>query len=101
MAVMTNGASEADIVSIAESIRDLVGRRPLRVDSRDGQSDFCSIHVTIGVGIQRFDARKTGSPDGLLREAMCAVTSGRRDGGDRVECHSDSDGNETGFIDVA
>ena len=101
MAVMVNEVDEDEIFSIAESIRDLVGRRPLRVDSRDGHSDFCSIHVTIGVGIQRFDERTTGSPDGLLREAMCAVTSGRRDGGDRVEFHPETDGTETDLIDVA
>lgn len=101
IAVMVTGMSDGDVIGVAEAIRETVGRRPLRVDSRDGESDFCSIHVTVGVGLHRADPRVPGSPDNLLREAMCAVTAGRRYGGDRVECHTDEGGMESGLSDVA
>ena len=89
IAVVLSNTDAPTALDLAEELRSDIACRPARVVGRDGDSEFCSVHVTIGVGMHEMESGLPPSPDGLLRAAMCAVTAGRRLGGDRVEFQVD------------
>jgi two-component system cell cycle response regulator len=89
IAVILRNTDAGTALGLAEDLRAEIACRPARVVGRDGDSEFCSVHVTIGVGMHEMGTGLPLSPDGLLRAAMCAVTVGRRHGGDRVEFQID------------
>lgn len=93
IAIILRGFEESDALEVAEEIRASLARRPVRVEGRSGEGDFTTVSVTVGVGV--YDPKKHGSnketPDALLRSAMCAVTSGRRTGGDCVVLDGDDE----------
>lgn len=89
IAVILRNTEPTTALSLAEELRSDIACRPARVVGRDGESEFCSVHVTIGVGMHEMERSLPTSPDGLLRAAMCSVTAGRRLGGDRVEFQID------------
>jgi two-component system cell cycle response regulator len=89
IAVMIEGIDASSALVMAEELRLNIACRPARIGSRNGDSEFSSVHVTIGVGLHRAGRLTTTSPDGLLRSSMCALAAGRRLGGDRVEFHHD------------
>ena len=97
IAVVLRNTDAPTALGLAEELRSEIACRPARVVGRDGDSEFCSVHVTIGVGMHEMESGLPPSPDGLLRAAMCAVTAGRRLGGDRVEFQvDDSTGVDSG-----
>ena len=89
IAVILRNTDAPTALSLAEELRSEIACRPARVVGRDGESEFCSVHVTIGVGMHEMERSLPTSPDGLLRAAMCSITAGRRLGGDRVEFQID------------
>ncbi len=84
IAIILGNLDSTSALEMAEQLRSEIACRPARVTGRDGDSEYCSVHVTIGVGTRHGESPIPLSPDGLLRAAMCAVTAGRRLGGDRV-----------------
>lgn len=103
IAVTLEGLDESSALTIAEELRATIACRPARIESRDGESELCSVHVTIGVGAHHpgGDTMMTASPDGLLRASMCAVTAGRRLGGDRVHVYEDEHAHRESSTDAA
>lgn len=91
IAVILRGFDGPAAIAVAEELRATIARRPLRITSRSGESEFCTTRVTIGVGVHHPNgtSSSTASPDALLRASMCAVTSGRRKGRDRVTLHDE------------
>ncbi len=91
--LILRGCDEKDTIELGESIRGFIARKPVRIDGRDGDSDFLTIKTTIGIGFHRFGDvhQRTESPDALLRAAMCAVAVGCRAGGDRIVFHHEED----------
>jgi diguanylate cyclase (GGDEF)-like protein len=91
--LIIRGCDEKETVEIGESIRLFMDHKPVRIDGRDGDSDFLIVKTTTGIGFHRFgDVHlQTESPDALLRAAMCAVAVGRRAGGDRIVFHHEED----------
>ena len=91
--VILRAADEQEAIDVGESIRRLISHRPVRIDGRDGGSDFMTVTTTTGIGFHRSGDthQQTESPDALLRAAMCAVTVGRRAGGDRIVFHHEED----------
>ncbi|MCH2143772.1 MAG: HDOD domain-containing protein [Phycisphaerales bacterium] len=101
IAVIFEGVDTSTALVMAEELRLDIACRPARIESRNGDSEFSSIHVTIGVGLHGAGRLTITSPDGLLRAAMCAVTAGRRLGGDRVEFHHDESAFDEDHVEVA
>ena len=93
IAVILRHVEERRVRNLAESIRERIACTPIRVEGRSGGSDFLVIKSTIGTSMHRAseDGSKTTSPDQLLGSAMCAVTTGRRHGGDRVVMFGDDE----------
>ena len=91
--VILRGKCEKETIDLAESIRRFIAHKPVRIQGRDGGTDFLTVTTTTGIGYHRFgeNNHETESPDALLRAAMCAVTVGRRAGGDRIIFHDESD----------
>jgi len=91
--LILRGHDEHATMEIGESIRRFIAHKPVRIDGRDGDSDFMTVKTTIGIGFHRSgDSHpQTGSPDALLRAVMCAVAVGRRAGGDRIVFHHEED----------
>jgi diguanylate cyclase (GGDEF)-like protein len=91
--LILRGFDEKDTMTLGESIRRFIAHKPVRIDGRDGDSDFLTTRTTIGIGFHRFGDThlQTESPDALLRAAMCAVAVGRRAGGDRIILHHEEE----------
>ena len=91
--VILRATDEQQTIDLGESIRRFIAHRPVRIDGRDGGSDFMTVTTTTGIGFHRSDDthQQTESPDALLRAAMCAVAVGRRAGGDRIVFHHEED----------
>ena len=91
--IIIRGKDETETIDLGESIRRFIAHKPARIDGRDGESDFLTVTTTTGIGFHGFgdDHHETETPDALLRAAMCAVTVGRRAGGDRIIFHNEND----------
>ena len=100
IAVILRHADESIVVDLAETIRERIACTPIRVEGRSGGSDFMVIKSTIGIGMHNpnDDRSVPTSPDQLLGSAMCAVTGGRRNGGDQVVVFRDSEFDPTELI---
>ena len=96
IAVIARFIDERKIRSLAESIRERIACTPIRIVGRSGESDFLVVKSTIGMSTYRSssDGSTATSPDQLLGSAMCAVTEGRRSGGDQVMTYSDHEYND-------
>ena len=91
--IILRGKNETETIELGESIRRFIAHRPVRIDGRDGESDFLTVTTTTGIGFHGLgeNHHATETPDALLRAAMCAVTVGRRAGGDRIIFHDEND----------
>ncbi|HAW94913.1 MAG TPA: hypothetical protein DCX60_01435 [Phycisphaerales bacterium] len=91
--IILRGKDETETIDLGESIRRFIAHKPVRIDGRDGESDFLTVTTTTGIGFHGFgeNHHATETPDALLRAAMCAVTVGRRAGGDRIIFHDEND----------
>lgn len=89
IAVILRGFDEAATMAVCDELRGTIARRPLRIKSNRDESELCTIRVTIGAAVHHPAGKDhgTGTPDAILRAAMCAVTTGRRHGGDQVFLH--------------
>ena len=93
IAVIARYVDESKVRFLAESIRERIACTPIRIVGRSGESDFLVVKSTIGLSVYRSSNSGSGttSPDQLLGSAMCAVTEGRRSGGDQVMMYGDHD----------
>ena len=103
IAVTLEGVTEMGAQAVAEDLRATIACRPAQIKSRMGESELSSVHVTVGVGVHDPRSRTlvTSSPDGLLRAAMCAMTAGRRLGGDRVQVYEENNTEQASRPNVA
>ena len=92
IAVIARYVDESKIRILAESIRERIACTPIRVVGRSRQGDFLVLKSTVGVSMYKpADGEPAAtSPDQLLGAAMCAVTEGRRRGGNQVTFHTET-----------
>lgn len=93
IAVIVRYVDEESITRLGNSIRERIACTPIRIQARPDSSDFLVVKSTIGISVHRSkgDGGSTGSPAELLGAAMCAVTEGRRTGGDQVVMYRETD----------
>ena len=96
IAVLTRYVDERRIWTLAESIRERIACTPIRITGRSGQGEFLGLKSTIGISLftSAEDPSNSATPDQLLGSAMCAVTEGRRSGGNQVVMYD-----KRGYID--
>lgn len=92
IAVLTRYVEERRVWELAEAIRERIACTPIRITGRSGQGEFLVVKSTIGMSVFRStgDDSMAASPDQLLGSAMCAVTEGRRLGGDQAVMYAES-----------